>query len=65
MPQKYVPGDIVPESGVYAVKHDPQHHQHHDVTCIEGRRFPPCKNCKGVYFTLRLGAKHIAEYQSF
>ena len=30
----YKPGDIVPESGIYSVTHDHNHHQPHDLTCI-------------------------------
>jgi hypothetical protein len=59
------PGSIVQESGVYRVVHDPKHRQAHDVTCIEGRKFPACKGCKGVEFTLRCGARHIADHESF
>lgn len=62
----YKPGDKVPESGIYSVVHDPKHHLSHDVTCIEGRRFPPCKGCgHGVEFKLKSGAVHVVDHQSF
>jgi hypothetical protein len=37
----------------------------HDVTCIAGRRFSPCKNCEHPRFTLKMATVHIAEHQSF
>ena len=61
----YKPGDHVPESGVYSVVHDKNHHQPHDVTYIAGRKFPPCKNCEHPRFTLKLAAQHISDHQSF
>jgi hypothetical protein len=36
----YKPGDVVPESGIYRVTHDPKHAAAHQVTCIEGKKFP-------------------------
>lgn len=62
----YKPGDLVPVSGIYSVIHDPDHHQKHEVTCIEGKKFPPCKSCaKGVRFKLSVEAVHIHDHQSF
>lgn len=62
----YKPGDTVPASGIYSVIHDGAHHQRHEVTCIEGRRFPPCNTCgKGVEFKLRVEAVHVQEHRSF
>jgi hypothetical protein len=61
----YKPGDIVPESGIYKVTHDPKHAAAHDVTCIEGRKFPPCKGCDHPRFVLLRAAKHIAQQRSF
>lgn len=61
----FVPGDIVPESGVYSVKHDGTHRQPHDVTCIVGRKFPPCRGCGHPKFALKLGAVHISSHPSF
>lgn len=42
--QSFQPGDLVPESGVYAVVHD-QHRQRHSATIFKGRHFPPCARC--------------------
>jgi hypothetical protein len=62
----YKPGDLVPVSGIYTVEHDPDHHQEHEVTCIEGRKFPPCKSCaKEVRFALKVQAVHVHDHQSF
>jgi hypothetical protein len=59
------PGSKVPQSGVYTVVHDPKHRERHDVTCIEGRKFPTCKGCKGLLFRLKCGARHIDDHEAF
>ena len=41
----YKPGDTVEKSGVYAVTHDDQHTEKHEVTVVRGRKFPPCNHC--------------------
>jgi hypothetical protein len=57
-------GSFVPESGVYEVVHDKNHAQRHEVTCIKGRRFPPCRTCgKNVEFKLVRAAIHIDDHQ--
>jgi hypothetical protein len=41
MAQEYRPGEIVPQSGIYTITHDPAHaDMPHEVTVIKGRRFP-------------------------
>ena len=59
-------GSIVPESGIYDVIHCEQHKPHdrkHQVTCIEGKRFPPCRDCgTDVQYQLFRGAIHIADH---
>jgi hypothetical protein len=56
-------GSIVPEPGIYDVIHDKSHAQKHQVTCIEGRRFPPCRTCgEEVQFRLFRSATHIDEH---
>jgi hypothetical protein len=43
MAQEYKPGEIVPQSGVYTITHDPIHaDMPQEVTVIKGRRFPTC-----------------------
>jgi hypothetical protein len=62
----YKPGNIIPESGVYAVTHEGDHHQPHDVTCIAGRKFPPCNTCGShPLFVLRVAAIHVEDHRSF
>jgi len=61
----YKPHDIVPESGVYKVTHDPKHAANHEVTCIEGNHFPPCKGCDHPRFVLVRAAQHIKQQRSF
>jgi hypothetical protein len=60
--QEYKPGEIVPQSGIYTITHDPAHTgMPHEVTAIKGRRFPTCRHCKGVRFELARAAKHVGE----
>jgi len=62
----YKPGQIVPESGIYSVSHDPHHADiPREVTVIKGRRFPTCRGCKGVSFVLVHAAKHVHEVEHF
>ena len=59
-------GSKVPESGVYEVIHDDNHAQRHEVTCIEGKRFPPCRTCgENVEFRLVRAANHIEGHSAF
>ena len=62
---EYKPGDLVPELGVYRVIHDPNHTQPHDVTCIEGRKFPPCRDCHHPHFVMKHPAVHIEHHPMF
>jgi hypothetical protein len=53
MSQELQAGQIVPESGVYRVTHDPMHAAAAAaVTFIRGRRFPKCPHCDKISFTL-------------
>jgi len=62
MAQEFRPGEIVPQSGVYTITHDPVHaDMPHEVTVIKGRRFPTCRHCKGITFQLSHAAKHVSE----
>jgi hypothetical protein len=59
-------GSKVPESGVYEVIHRDAHMQKHEVTCIKGTPFPPCRNCgKDVEFRLAHAAIHIERHSTF
>jgi hypothetical protein len=61
----YKPGSVVPESGIYKVTHDPKHAGVHEVTCVAGDKFPPCKGCDHPRFVLVRAAVHVAEQRSF
>ena len=62
MAQEYRPGQVVPESGIYRITHDPHHaDMPHEVTVIRGRRFPTCRHCRGITFELVHAAKHVGE----
>ena len=62
MAQEYKPGEIVPQSGIYTITHDPAHPgMPHEVTVIKGPRFPTCRHCKGVTFEVAHAAKHVGE----
>ena len=56
-------GEIVPQSGVYTITHDPIRADiPHEVTGIKGRRFPTCRHCKGISFEqAHDAAKHVDE----
>jgi hypothetical protein len=59
------PGDLVSESGVYAVVHD-QHRQRHYATVLKGERFPLCARCgEAVRFMLMRPATPISEDRHF
>jgi hypothetical protein len=58
MAHEFKPGQIVPESGIYSITHDPQHaDMPHEVAVIKGRLFPTCRHCKGIAFELVHAAK--------
>jgi hypothetical protein len=61
----FKPGDTVPASGIYRVIHDPAHAQEHEVTCVRGKRFPPCGTCKHPKFVLVKAAHHIETHEHF
>jgi len=64
--REYKPGEIVPNSGIYEVKHDSQHTVSHEVTCVKGEPFPPCSHCGNhPRFTLRRQTIHIREHSFF
>jgi hypothetical protein len=61
----FKPGDDVPASGIYKVIHDPTHTQEHEVTCVHGKRFPPCRDCRHPRFVLVRAARHIENHELF
>lgn len=63
--QEFKPGDKVEASGIYRVIHDPQHTEEHEVTCVYGKKFPPCRDCRHPRFIAVKLAKHIENHDSF
>ncbi len=58
---EFTPNEICPKSGIYRVNHHPAHAADHEVTCVKGRTFPPCRLCGHVRFVL---VKHAPRLQS-
>ena len=53
MAQPFHAGQIIPESGLYRVWHEPAHiGASNEVTFIRGRRFPACPGCNTVSFEM-------------
>lgn len=52
----YSPGDIVPVSGIYDAHHNCAHPK--QVTCVKDERFPPCRECSKVHYTLNKKTEH-------
>lgn len=42
---EFIPGEMVPESGIYRVEHD-SHRLMHEAALQADTRFPRCKQCK-------------------
>ncbi|WOD18974.1 YjzC family protein [Paraburkholderia kirstenboschensis] len=62
----FKPGDKVPNSGIYIVTHDTEHAKNHEVTCVYGKKFPPCKGCGNhPRFKLKYKALHIESNDNF
>jgi hypothetical protein len=63
--ETFRPGQMCKQSGIYRVTHDPAHSQPHDVTCVYGKPFPPCRDCEHPRFTLARAARHIDTHDFF
>ena len=61
----YGPGQRVPRSGLYRVTHDAAHLAPHEVTCVIGEPFPPCRDCQHPRFVLSRAALHMSEHMIF
>jgi hypothetical protein len=65
MPDGFRPGDRVPTTGIYTVKHY-QHRLPHEVFAVEGDLFPVCRRCgKQISFMLMQPATHIGADRDF
>jgi hypothetical protein len=63
--KEFKPGEVVPESGLYLVRHK-EHRGEHEVTLIANEQFPPCSVCQeSVRFRISRAAKAIAEDKNF
>jgi len=61
----YVPGDRVPVSGIYQIKHR-RHRLPHEATLLQGEFFPNCRYCRGeVRFKLLRSAERVEEDLDF
>ena len=62
--REYGPTESVPKSGIYDVIHLLPHtvFDHHQVTCVKGDKFPPCRDCKSVKYKLYRAAYHLSEH---
>lgn len=66
MAKAYKPGDRVERSGIYRVTHDRNHAEEHEVTCVFGKRFPPCNECgEHPRFLVVHLAQHIERNEHF
>jgi hypothetical protein len=62
----FKPGEKVLHSGIYEVTHDKAHTQKHEVTCVHGKIFPPCKGCgQHPRFKLVRAALHVEGNENF
>lgn len=61
----FKPGQICEASGIYRVTHDPYHALSHEVTCVFGKPFPPCRGCHHPRFQLVKAAQHIEQNEHF
>lgn len=62
---EFKPGEEVPHSGIYRVVHDNNHSEPHEVTCVYGKPFPPCRGCDHPRFVLVRAAIHIGAHEHF
>jgi hypothetical protein len=66
---KFEPGEVVPKSGIYSALHATHPDvvaEEHEVTCVKGKRFPPCNGCESaVRFRLVRAAKLVARQKYF
>jgi hypothetical protein len=64
-PEIYRPGDEIQVSGIYRVMHDPAHVGSHEVICVEGKVFPPCRGCDHPRFVFLRAWTRIEDHEHF
>jgi hypothetical protein len=66
MADPYKAGEKITKSGIYSVLHEGPHAETHEVTCVAGKKFPPCVECgDAVQFVLVRHARHVARQDHF
>ena len=65
-PRKFRPGELAPVTGIYLVRHNPQHRPSHEAVIVRGETLPSCRTCKSriIYEVLRT-ASHITHDWDF
>jgi hypothetical protein len=62
----FKPGDTVRQSSIYRVTHDDEHTKAHEVTSVNGKKFPPCNGCGDhPRFELVRKAQHVEQNEHF
>jgi hypothetical protein len=62
----YKAGEKITKSGIYSVLHKGGHAEAQEVTCVAGKKFPPCDECgDAVQFVLVRHARHVARQDHF
>jgi hypothetical protein len=62
MTQDFRPGEVVPLSGVYGIRHAPLHPaMPREIIVAKGRKFPTCPQCNKLTYRLVRAAKHVRE----
>ena len=64
--KRFRPGDLAPVTGIYLVRHSPQHRPPHEAVIVRGEQLPACRTCKTriSYEVLRM-ASHITHDWDF
>jgi hypothetical protein len=62
---EFRPNEICGKSGIYRVQHHPAHAPDHEVTCVKGRTFSPCRICGNVRFVLVKHAPRLESHEFF
>lgn len=66
MASSFKPGEKITKSGIYSVSHEGKHAEPQEVTCVAGKKFPPCDECgDAVQFVLVRHARHVSRQDHF
>ena len=65
-PRKFRPGDLAPVTGIYLVRHNPQHRPSHEAVIVRGETLPACRTCKlHITYEVLRTASHITHDWDF